>query len=333
MSTPETAPRASALKEALLIIEILKRIPRNRWISTQELESSLAEAGLVIARRRLQRLLKEISASPDLHVECDMRAKPYGYRQRIPASELGCINLRPTESLLLRLAEEHLRNQLPAPVTGALEPLFNAARRVLREGGSMEKMSAWLKKVAFVSGTVPMLPPKILPRIFSAVSEALYRDSKLEIEYVNSKDDRTKGVVSPLGLVQQEERLYLVCRFEGYENVRHLALHRLLSARVLDFPADRPQDFRLDDYVRERHFNFSNGRRIRLTLEFTSGETAKILEETPFEPRQKLERLPSGLWHLEADMDDTVLLDGWISAWRKRAGIIKIEKRTLPPAR
>lgn len=41
---------------------------------------------------------------------------------------------------------------------------------------------------------------------------------------------------------------------------------------------------------------------------------------------QKLQKLPDGAWRLEADMDDTVLLDGWIAGWREKAGIRKVEK-------
>lgn len=238
-------------------------------------------------------------------------------------------NLRPQESLLLRLAEEHLKYQLPSPLVRALEPLFEQARTTLKEDGATQKMAAWLKKVAFVSDSVPMMPPGILPRIFDAVSEALYRDSKIEIQYVNTINEKREGVVSPLGLVQQAHRLYLVCRFDGYDNVRHLALHRMTSARVLDFPADRPKDFELDRYVKDRHFNYSNGRKIHLVLEFTNGVTANNLKETPFNETQTLELQHNGVWRLEADLDDTVLLDGWIAAWRDAAGIRLVEKTAL----
>lgn len=95
---------------------------------------------------------------------------------------------------------------------------------------------------------------------------------------------------------------------------------------MLDFPAVRPRNFSLDKYISERHFNYSNGRRVRLILEFTSPETARNLSETPFNRTQKLQKLPDGAWRLEADMDDTVLLDGWIAGWREKAGIRKVEK-------
>ena len=59
--------------------------------------------------------------------------------------------------------------------------------------------------------------------------------------------------------MQQDVRLYLVCMFDRYENVRHLALHRLTKARVTEFQAERPKDFSLDSYVNSCHFNYSDG--------------------------------------------------------------------------
>ena len=67
---------------------------------------------------------------------------------------------------------------------------------------------------------------KVLPRIFDAVSEALYSEKKLRIEYTNMNGKTTSAVISPLALVQQDVRLYLICQFDHFDNVVHLALHR-----------------------------------------------------------------------------------------------------------
>lgn len=183
-----------------------------------------------------------------------------------------------------------------------------------------------MQKVAFVPDSISLMPPRILTRIFEGVSEGLYRDSKLDIEYQNVNGECKKRTVSPLGLVQQEHRLYLICKFDGYDDIRHLALHRIKTVEVLDFPADRPKNFRLQEYISQRHVNYSNGRKVRFTVEFTNPATKTILEETPFNRTQTLEELPDGAWRLTAIMDDTVLLDGWAAAWKEIAGIRFVEK-------
>lgn len=313
------------ITDALIVITVLKQIPRH-WITASQIQQNLSALGMELTPRRLQRILESMRGCEELQIEVDKTNRPYGYRRSVPDSDLVIDNLPPTQSLLIRLFEEHMHYQLPAPITGSLRYLFDKASLSLKEQGATDKMNRWLKKVAFVSGCVPMMPPKILERIFNAVSEALYRDVMLHVKFENSRGEQNEADVSPLGLVQQEQRLYLVCQFAGYDNYRHLALHRISEARVLDFPAVRPRDFSLDKYISERHFNYSNGRRVRLILEFTSPETARNLSETPFNTTQKLQKLPDGAWRLEADMDDTVLLDGWIAGWREKAGIRKVEK-------
>lgn len=319
----------TAAQDALLILAVLKRIPRSRWVTTTELHGALTESGRDISVRRLQRILKELTEDGDFGVEVDARSKPFAYRRRVPDPNLISTELSPQMSLLVRLAEEFLKRQLPAPLSTSLDYLFEQARITLNEAGPTNKTAGWLKKVAFVPDNVPMLPPTIKPRIFDAVSEALYRSSKLEVDYVNLRNEAKHAVVSPLGLVQQAYRVYLVCRFDGYDNVRHLALHRLTKAAVLSFEADRPKGFSLDAYVTSRHFNYSNGGKVRLEFEFKSDVTAKNLAETPFSRTQKLERLSDGFWRVEADVDDTVLIDGWLAAWTKGCGIRNLKKTPI----
>ena len=162
---------------------------------------------------------------------------------------------------------------------------------------------------------VKFIPPEVKPRIFDAVSEALYREVKLEVRYRNLEGVEKEAIVSPLGLVLQDRKVYVVVRFDGYDNCRHLALHRMLDAKLLEFAADVPEDFSLDEYMQSRHFNYSNGKKVRLVLEFEDNHTATLLDESPFSRDQKLEKLEDGFWRLEATTDDTSLLKGWIGGW------------------
>lgn len=324
MSAKGTDSMYTAVNEATLIISVLKRIPRNRWITSVEIRNSLAEVGIDLNPRRMQRLLKAIIDSPDLNVEIDRRSKPYGYRRSIPDSDLTG-SLGAQESLLLRLCQERMHLLLPPRITKTLEPLFEAAKETFNERGTNPKNREWLQKVAFVSNSMPMLPPKIKQRIFEAVSEALFRDSKLRIDYVNGVGRQLSGIVSPLGLVQQGQRLYLVCRFETHDDLRHLALHRITDAEVLECSAERPADFSLERYVKSRHFNYSNGRKVHLKIEFTNPRTATNMRETPFNGTQTIEEFEPGRYRLEADLDDSVKLRGWIAEWREAGGFSLVE--------
>ena len=323
-------PRSSnGLEEAILIVEVLKRIPRNRKISINELKNSLADEGYDISVRTLQRYLKAISENEYFGIDCDQRERPYGYRRSAIDSGMSDVTLSASESLLLRLAQEQMRYQMPKKLTESLSYLFNAANDVLDETRltvKNEKELSWLKKVAVVPTGLPQLAPEIKPRIFDAISDALFRNVKLDILYL---DEKKKHRVSPLGLVQQGSRLYLVCQFDGYDNVRHLALHRMKSAKVAEMPSERPKSFSLKNYINERHFNFTNGEKVRWQVEFTSEVTARNLEETPFNKTQKLTKLKDGHYLLDVIIEDSIWLDGWVAAFKDIAGIVKTSKERL----
>ena len=82
--------------------------------------------------------------------------------------------------------------------------------------------------------------------MFDAVSETLYVLAGFNVDYQNASGRAATPASCRSGSPQQQgERLYLVCRFEGYDNERSLALHRIQSARVSMATFERPRDFDL----------------------------------------------------------------------------------------
>lgn len=316
------------LDQTLVYLEILKRIPRRSSVSTQDLLNSLAAAGIELPVLTLQRYLKVLTDSDVVPIRCDRRSRPYSYRMDVDASPYLFSQLTPQECLLLKLAKENLRNQLPAHISKSFDPIFETVDENLVSRDKNRKEKAWLKKVAVVSNSLPQIPPTFKARIFDTLSEALYDDKKLEIVYRNVDKAVKKHVVTPLGLVQQDHRLYLVCQFEGYGNIRHLPLHRMEDAALLSEAANPVPGFDLNRYIDERHFNYSGDelRNIHLVLEFTNEQTAMNLREAPFTRNQTITELASGGYRLEADLEDSILLDGWINTWQEIAGITKVEK-------
>lgn len=129
-------------------------------------------------------------------------------------------------------------------------------------------------------------------------------------DYRNAAGQRRKALVMPLGLVQQGPRLYLVCRFEGYDNERSLALHRIVSARLSTMGFERPADFdlkRLDD---DGRFGFGEGERIRLSFDITKAEGAHLLE-TPLSKDQQVEERVDG-YRITATVVDSAMLEWWL---------------------
>jgi predicted DNA-binding transcriptional regulator YafY len=223
----------------------------------------------------VQRQLDMLARAFD--IERDDSSKPYGYKWKERPPGLSLPNLSEQESLLLALAEEHLRHLLPAGLMKSMAGFFSQARRRLDRHGNAHQAREWLGKVRVVRETQPLLPPRIKPSVFETVSNALYANRWLQLDYTNSAGRRAVSRVMPLGLAQQGSRLYLVARYEGFTNERSLAIHRIAKASMgQEF--DRPGNFDLKAYDDSGRFGFGEGKRIRLVFRIRKSEGQHLLE-------------------------------------------------------
>ena len=308
------AKRPDTLDTALLMVELLRRIPRGRKVTTGELHQQLKSAGFDRDLRTIQRQLEILSEHFD--IERDERSKPYGYRWLERAQGLAVPRLTPQESLLLLLAQEHLKNLLPARLMQSMDGFFTQARRNLGDsqgqGADPARLEReWPRKVRVVATSQPLLPPKIEPGVLEAVSEALYANRWLELDYHNAAGARRQAKVMPLGLAQQGPRLYLVCCFEGFDNERSLALHRIHHAEASTLTFERPSDFDLEKYDADGRFGFGEGQRVSLSFEIEKDAGFHLLE-TPLAHDQRVKELPDGWLHVSATVVDSAMLQWWL---------------------
>ena len=302
------AKRPDNQETLVFALELLRRIPRHRRITAKELHKQLQEAGLKKDLRTVQRQLKMLSERFD--IECDDREKPYGYRWIEQADGFCIPRLGLQDSLLLTLAEQYLRKILPAKLMKSMEGFFTQARYELAYHDGQHPEQEWLSKVRIVDTTQPLLPPKVKSEVFEAVSNALYENKWLKVNYRNVDGKRGDYRVMPLGLAQQGPRLYLVCRFEGFDNERSLALHRIITAEALTMSFKRPPEFDLKKYDDDGRFGFGEGERISLTFRIDKQTGAHLLE-TPLSKDQKVRSLDSE-YEINATVVDTEQLNWWL---------------------
>ena len=300
--------RPDTLETVLLVLEMLRRIPRGRKISAPELHRQLAAIGVERDLRTIQRQLDLLSQH--FEIERDDRSKPYGYRWKERAKGMSVPSLTEHESLLLTLAEQHLRNLLPANLMKSMEPFFVQARTNLGPQASARREREWLNKVRVVSTMQPLLPPKIKPGVFEEVSNALYANRWLHVDYKSATGKATKAEVMPLGLAQQGPRLYLVCRFRGYDNERSLAIHRISSAKASTLIFERPRNFDLKKYDDDGRFGFGEGRRIRLTFRIARYAGTHLLE-SPLSDDQQVKEI-GDQYEICATVVDSAQLEWWL---------------------
>jgi predicted DNA-binding transcriptional regulator YafY len=315
------AKRSDALETTVLAIELLRRIPRGRKVTAAELHRQLKDAGIERELRTIQRQLEMLSEH--FEIERDDRSKPYGYCWLERAKGLALPNLTPQESLLLGLAEEHLKNILPARLMSSMEGFFTQARRNLAPDSNARLEREWGSKVRVVATTQPLLPPKIVAGFFETVSDALYHNRWLKINYKNSKGKQTDAEVMPLGLAQQGERLYLVCRYAGYDNERSLALHRIITAEPTKQTFKRPPEFDLKKYDDDGRFGFGKGKRIKLKIRIKKYAGLHLLESPLSSDQTVIEH--DDYFEITATVVESLILDKWLLGF---GDDIADEKRT-----
>ena len=302
------AKRPDPLETLKIALTMMRRIPKGRTVTGPELQKVLADAGYERDMRTIQRQLEALSEFFDL--DRDETTKPYRYSWKERATGFNLPGLTPQESLLLTLAQQQLSSVLPARVMASMQGFFAQANDCLDGVPNAKRERDWLKKIRFVSTNQPLIPPTIQPGVFEAVSNALYADQWLDVDYTNAAGVAAKRRVMPLGLAQQGPRLYLVCRYEGYDNERSLALHRMRTAQVTGLPFDRPPEFDLKQYEDDGRFGYGKGERIR--LRFCIGKEAGYhLLESPLSEDQQVVVLADE-YEITATVVDTSMLDWWL---------------------
>ncbi|MDW1821582.1 WYL domain-containing protein [Vibrio sp. Vb1018] len=312
------ARRASTQETLALAFELLKRIPKSRQVTASELHEQLYNVGIERDIRSIQRNLEMLCDHFD--IIRDERTKPYGYSWKKESNGFSLPRLTPQESLLLSLSEDYLSNLLPANVVSSLNGFFQEAKYNLHPSGSHNKERDWLKKVRVVSETQPLLPPKIDSEVFKNVSEALYQDRLLHLKYHNAKQEQRSAMVMPLGLAQQGPRLYLVCRFDGYDNERSLALHRIQRASISTFTFDRPKDFKLSQYDADGRFGFGEGKKIQINFRIDKDAGYHLLE-TPLSKDQCITERED-CFEITATVIDSLQLQMWLRGFGSRVSNI-----------
>jgi predicted DNA-binding transcriptional regulator YafY len=305
-----------APQDALLFsLELLRRIPRHSRVTARELHEQLQGAGFNRDLRTVQRQLDVLSQHFDL--ERDDSSKPYGYRWLPHAKGLSLPSLTVQESLLLKLAEEQLRYLLPASLMRSMEGFFKQAAATLISSDTPSLERQWRKKVRVVSTSQPLLPPPVDQEVFNTVSEALYRNRWLSLDYRNaSRALRTGQRVMPLGLAQQGARIYLVCRYQGYDNERSLAINRIQRAVMLTESFVRPRSFDLQRYDEDGRFGFGEGKHVRLTFSIDKQAGYHLLESPLSADQAAVEENDS--YRITATVVDSLMLQQWLAGFGEK---------------
>lgn len=294
--------------------QILRCIPRYpKKITTKQIKSYLENTLLAIdnlSLRTIQRDLESLSTMGFM-LHCDDRDKPYGWSWHKDAPIFDIAGLNSAEAIVFALAEQYLTQIMPKSSLDVIEPHFSAARRILNNADSHGN---WLEKVTVIPPNQPLIPPHILPEIQQTVSEALLLGRQLEIRYKKKASQSDElYIVHPFAVVQRGYVMYLSARLFNYPDIRILAMHRITAAHMQETPIDIPEDYSLEQQKETGVWQFGNGEKIKVDLQFYESK-AIHLYETPLSEDQLIEVIGSDnkQHRVTATVADTPQLRWWI---------------------
>lgn len=310
--------RPSNHETLLMTLAMLDMIPKVGKISASEIHARLLEMGFERDLRSIQRQLEVLSSH--FSIERDDCSKPYGYKWGRDAKGISIPGLTLDESLLLNIAEKYLRNLMPYSLKQAMDGFFNQARFNLGNVPDEKLERRWLSKVRVVSTGVELLAPQIQAGVLETISQALFHETWLELEYVNQDSERKNHRVRPLGLAQQGSRLVLVVRFEGYENERNLAVSRINKATDTHLPFPAVKGFDLEAYEKSGGFGYSHGKTIQLKFRIDK-KLGMFLTESRLSKDQTVNHLDTQL-EISATVVESEHLVWWLRGFGRQVEVL-----------
>ncbi|ABM62057.1 helix-turn-helix transcriptional regulator [Halorhodospira halophila] len=302
---------------------MLQHIPRQpRGISAGQLHDRLRCEGYAVSLRTVQRDLNTLSS--EFALVCESVGNEQHWSWLADAPVLDVPGLSPAAALAFRLAELHLGALLAPEALRALRPHFEAAKRVLNQGGS--QLSHWPNRVRVLTRSQPLLAPDVDPGVYDRICQGLLEGRQLYVHYrPRSRGSELRSYrMHPLGLVMRDPVSYVVATLRDYTDVRQMALHRFEAVELLDDPIAPPAGFDLDAYIHEqRAFDLPDTNEpVALHLRISAG-VAEHLTEAPLSEDQRIEACDDGWWSLRATVPLTAQLRWWLLGFGQAVQVLE----------
>lgn len=292
---------------------MLRMIPREPHTTTAEiLRERLADQGYSIHLRTIQRDLMKYSTrfgllnwkSEDSRSTCWCWSKD--------ASPWEIPEMNSMTALTFNLVEAFLKRVIPQSIMNYMNPHFRRAHHLLSHlKGST--WGGWTDKIHIISRGLSLIPPDIDQVVYETIFEAIIKESRIEIRYRKRNQSKSDTYhLNPLGLVFNQELIYLVATKVSKKTIQHFALHRVEAVSKTDYPAILPAGFDLESYVGQGVFDYKIGEEMILLKAAFEPEIAAHLYESKISPNQNLRRLESGQILLEATVADSSALRWWL---------------------
>lgn len=158
--------------------------------------------------------------------------------------------------------------------------------------------------------------------VIAALTDAMFRQRTCLVEYHSFGDDQVKHFkIDPLRFFEREGGLYLFVQTTSFNEIRILALERILRLTATDEPFEVPADF--DPEARlESAFNLTSDDPVAVKVRF-SADQARYIKERRWAPRQQVTDQPDGSVILELETSGRWDVKRWILSFGADAELLE----------
>lgn len=235
--------------------------------------------------------------------------------------------MKPIEALIYTLVKRFASEFVPAHLRNEFDVAEEEAKRTL---ASDLMMADWVeKKIARIDtwqGLLDLPQPESDGEIFNTISAAIYAEQNLEISY-QGNDGLMHRAVSPLAIIKRDQVLYVAMRFIGYQDVRLVALHRIVGAKVAQTPTvTNEQSFDLNAYLKDGlPFTLPGEKTFNLHLRFAES-VYHSLNGRPLRNITSISEPEDGWFEVKAEgVKNTMELRWWLLGFGDKVRIIEPE--------
>lgn len=254
-------------------IVMLRMIPREpATITADTLREKLADQGFEKDLRTIQRDLNKSSTVFPIRNERSSESNAKCWCWMREASLFEIPKMDPMTALTFNLVESFLIKLIPKSVLEFMSHHFRRAEHLLKKLEN-SKWGRWSEKINIIPRGLQLIPPAVDSAVFETIFEAVIREKQIKLNYRKRDAEQTKRYhLNPLGIVFNQEVIYLISSKLGKETLQHFALHRVVSVECLQEDVVVPKGFDLKEYVKGGAFHYLiDGEQIRLKAKFASG--------------------------------------------------------------
>ncbi len=231
--------------------QLLKLLPSEPWaISVAELRDRLADQGIVVSRRTVERDLLKLA----IDARMPIRQGETDGAQCWMWMQDGASKFRPnppiSEAALLVLASQFMAGRVPRLFIEAFRPTVKASELSLSAlPGALGKR--WASKLHAVPTSAPRPSSAYAHHRPRNVFESVMEERKLSLWYVRREHEAESLTVNPHALVQREMQTLLVATCDPGNELRVLALDRMRRTSKGTERARLVKGFDLEAFVRD----------------------------------------------------------------------------------